>query len=318
MSFEPETFEHRPVMVDQIVELFAAVPGGFLLDATVGAGGHAAALLDAHEQLRLLGIDQDPDALVAAGAALARFGPRALLEHGRFDRLAEIVRQREAQPVSGVLFDLGVSSPQVDRASRGFSYRHEGPLDMRMDPSRARTADDVVNQTPEDELAEILHEYGDERFARRIARAIVANRPVRSTAELADIVAGAVPAPARRRGGNPAKRTFQAIRIDVNDELRLLAPSLDAAVDLLAPGGRIAVLSYHSGEDRIAKQRLRTAATGGCTCPPRLPCGCGARPTLRLLRSRSTRPDPAELESNPRSASARLRAGEKLPVEQAA
>ena len=211
-----------------------------------------------------------------------------------------------------MLFDLGVSSPQLDQAERGFSYRHDAPLDMRMDRSSGLTAADVVNTYDVADLAAVLREYGDERFATRIARAIVAARPVTTTGQLADLVRDAIPAPARRRGGHPAKRTFQAVRIEVNRELDILPSSLDQGIDLLAPGGRIAVLSYHSGEDRIVKDRLRQAETGGCTCPPGLPCVCGAEPTVRLLKRGGWTPSPAELSENPRSESARLRAAERL------
>jgi 16S rRNA (cytosine1402-N4)-methyltransferase len=242
-------------------------------------------------------------------------GDRVRLRRARFDQLAEIVGEEGTGAVAGVLFDLGVSSPQFDRPGRGFSYRGEGPLDMRMDPSQPASAADVVNGAGEERLARILAEYGDERFARRIARAIVAARPLATTTELADVVAGAIPAPARRRGGHPARRTFQAIRIEVNQELVVLPPALDQALDLLAPGGRCVVLSYHSGEDRIVKQRFTDAATGGCQCPPQLPCQCGARPTVRIVR-RGVKPPAAEAAANRRAQSARLRAVEKLAVDE--
>jgi len=307
-------FAHRPVMADEIVELFAPVPAGWVVDATLGGAGHARALLEAHPHLRVLGIDQDPDALAVATTRLAGYGERARAARARFDRLAEVVaREVPGEPVVGALFDLGVSSPQLDRAERGFSYRHDAPLDMRMDPSAARTADDVVNGYDQADLARVLRRYGDERYAGRIARAIVAARPVRTTGELADLVRDAIPAPARRRGGHPAKRSFQAIRIEVNEELDVLPVALDAAIEALAPGGRLAVLSYHSGEDRIVKQVLRDAETGGCTCPPGLPCACGATPVVRLLRRGGRTPSPAEVEANPRAESARLRSAEKLP-----
>jgi 16S rRNA (cytosine1402-N4)-methyltransferase len=222
------------------------------------------------------------------------------------------VQQLETTPVSGVLFDLGVSSPQLDRAARGFSYRHDAPLDMRMDQRQVRTAADIVNGTGEQELAGILRAFGDERFARRIARAIVAARPVATTAELAELVRDAIPAPARRTGGHPAKRTFQAIRIAVNEELDVLAPAIDAGIAALQPGGRCAVLSYHSGEDRIVKARLRHAATGGWKGPAHLPPPSGVHPTVRLLKAGSWTPPAEELAANPRAASARLRAAEKL------
>lgn len=311
----PPGFRHAPVMVDEVVGLFAPVPQGWVIDATVGGGGHAGALLAAHSQLRVLGLDQDPAALAAAAERLAPFGERVRLVRARFDRLADVVDAEAVEPVVGVLFDLGVSSPQLDHAERGFSYRHPGPLDMRMDPAGALTADDIVNQWSADALADLLRRNSDERHARRIAAAIVAHRPLHSTTELAEVVRTAIPAATRRRGGHPAKRTFQALRIAVNAELDVLGPSLDEAIEALRPAGRIAVLSYHSGEDRIVKDRLRHAATGGCTCPAELPCACGARPVLRLLRSGGWTPSSEEVAANPRAGSARLRAGEKLGPE---
>ena len=315
-----ETFGHDPVMVEEIVELFRPVPPGAVVDATVGLGGHARALLAALDHIRLIGLDRDADALAAAASALAGFGERVTLGQARFDQLSTVLRDRSAgsvperneRGVSGVLFDLGVSSPQLDRAERGFSYRHEGPLDMRMDQRQALTAADVVNRYDEGELASVLARYGDERFARRIARAVVAARPLTTTTELAELVRAAIPAPARRRGGDPARRTFQALRIGVNGELEALGPALDAAVAELAPGGRCVVLAYHSGEDRIVKDRFRNAATGGCTCVPGLPCVCGARPLVRELRPMKRRPTAAEVASNPRAESAVLRAVERL------
>jgi 16S rRNA (cytosine1402-N4)-methyltransferase len=305
-------FDHEPVLVREITELFAPVPAGMLIDGTVGGGGHARALLEAHPQLDLLGLDHDDDALAAAATTLAPFGTRVRLRNARFDRLSEVMREEGIDFVSGVLFDLGVSSPQLDRAERGFSYRFDAPLDMRMDRSQARTAADVVNGYDRDELARVLREFGDERYAGRIATAIVAARPVRRTTELADIVRDAIPAPARRRGGHPAKRTFQALRIEVNAELDVLAPSLVQGIDALVAGGRFAVLSYHSGEDRIVKQTFRDAETGGCTCPPGLPCVCGAEPKVRLLKRGAWKPSAREVAENPRSESARLRAVERL------
>jgi 16S rRNA (cytosine1402-N4)-methyltransferase len=308
----PTAFRHLPVMVDQIVELFTPVPPGWVVDATVGGAGHAAALLARHEHLRVLGLDQDADALAAAAERLRPFGDRARLHRTRFDSLDAIVQQLGTTPVSGVLFDLGVSSPQLDRAARGFSYRHDAPLDMRMDQRQVQTAADIVNTTDERELAGLLRAFGDERFARRIARAVVAARPVETTGQLAEIVRDAIPAPARRTGGHPAKRTFQAIRIALNAELDVLAPAIDAGLAALQPGGRGAVLSYHSGEDRIVKARLRHAATGGWTGPAHLPPPSGVHPTVRLLKAGSWTPPAAEAAANPRAASARLRAAEKL------
>ena len=310
-----EGFEHRPVMLDEIVELFRPVPPGLIVDATVGGGGHARALLDALPRHRLLGLDQDADALVAANVTLSGFEDRVTLRQARFDRLEDMVREAGGEPVAAVLFDLGVSSPQVDRPERGFSYRQDAPLDMRMDRRQPLTAADVINTYPVERLTSLIYDYGDERFASRIANAIVTARPLTSTAQLVDVIRSAIPAPARRRGGHPAKRTFQALRIEVNSELDVLGPALDQAVEVLVPGGRCAVLAYHSGEDKIVKDRFREAETGGCVCPPGLPCVCGAKPRVRLLRRGARKPSAAEVAVNPRAESARLRAIEKLPVE---
>lgn len=305
-------FVHRPVMEAEVVELFGPIPAGVLVDATVGGGGHAGALLAALPQIRLLGLDRDPAAVHAARARLAEFGDRATVVQARFDRLAEVMSSAAIPKVSGVLFDLGVSSHQFDRPERGFSYRFEAPLDMRMDPSTTTTAADLVNTLPESDLRSLIARYGDERFASRIASAIVSARPVGTTTELAATVRGAIPAPARRRGGDPAKRTFQALRLAVNQELEVLQPALEAALSALVVGGRCVVLAYHSGEDRIVKAEFRGAATGWCTCPDRLPCVCGATPSARLLRKGSRKPAAAEVLDNPRAESARLRAIEKI------
>ena len=305
-------YTHRPVMVDEVVDIFRPVPSGTVVDATVGGGGHAAAILAAVPHVSVLGLDRDADAITAATTSLARFGGRIELRQVRFDALADIMDELALQTISGALFDLGVSSPQFDRADRGFSYRFDAPLDMRMDQRQSRTAADIVNDADVDQLTRVLREYGDERYARRIARAVVAARPLHTTTELADVVRDAIPAPARRRGGHPAKRTFQALRIHVNDELAVLPDALDQAIRALAPGGRCAVLSYHSGEDRIVKARFREAATGGCVCPPGLPCTCGATPLARELRPLKRKPKASEIADNPRAESAVLRAVEKI------
>ncbi|MFZ9929396.1 MAG: 16S rRNA (cytosine(1402)-N(4))-methyltransferase RsmH [Ilumatobacteraceae bacterium] len=304
-------FAHVPVMRDEIVALFASVPRGFVLDATLGGAGHAVALLEAHEHLSILGVDRDPNALAAAGARLNVYADRVRTSHRRFDDIDGALDDSEVSELSGALFDLGVSSHQFDAPERGFSYRQSAPLDMRMNPMDRGTADDLVNEADESTLARILRDYSDERFAGRIARAIVAARPIHDTVALADIVAAAIPAPARRRGGHPAKRTFQALRIAVNNELEILPTTLDRVIGRTVRGGRVAVLSYHSGEDRIVKDRFRFHSTGGCTCPRQLPCGCGAVSTVRLVRTTST-PSDIEVESNPRSASARLRVVEVI------
>ncbi len=315
---EVPAFSHDPVMVEVIVDLFNVVPPGLLVDATLGGAGHAARLLAARPDCRLLGIDRDPAALAAAGQRLAPFADRVILRHARFDQLASIMHDLALDPskaqdagASGVLFDLGVSSHQLDVAERGFSYRNDGPLDMRMDPTEPWSAADIVNGCTEAELTRILYDNADERFAGRIARAIVAHRPIETTGELAEIVRSAIPAAARRTGGHPAKRTFQAIRIEVNGELSILAGALREAIDVTVPGGRVAVLSYHSGEDRIVKSTFVNTMTGGCTCPPQLPCVCSAVRTVRTVRAPSTA-SKAERLANRRAESVRLRVVEKL------
>lgn len=309
-------FHHDPVMVDEIVATFAAVPAGVVLDATLGGGGHSEAILASRDDVSVLGLDRDPDALAAASERLDRFGDRVMTFRCRFDELDAAMESHQVTELSGALFDLGVSSPQLDRADRGFSYRHDGPLDMRMDTDATWSADDVVNGYDEDRLTDVIRRFGDERFAARIATAIVAARPIETTTQLAAVVTSAIPAPARRTGGHPAKRTFQAIRIEVNGELDALPDALDKAIDALSPGGRLAVLSYHSGEDRIAKDRIRHAETGGCECPPDLPCVCGAIKTVRVVRRVPKRPGETERAANRRAESARFRVAEKLSVEE--
>jgi len=311
-------FSHQPVMQQEIVDAFAPAcentTNGWLIDATLGGAGHSSALLNAYPQLQICGIDQDDIARTAAAEKLAGFAGRTKIVAARFDALQQVVAQNDISPVVGVLFDLGVSSPQLDQAERGFSYRLEGPLDMRMDQERALTAEIVVNTYSVEQLAEILSQYGDERFAFRIAKAIEKNRPIHTTTQLSDIVKEAIPAATRRAGGHPAKRTFQAIRIEVNAELEILATALRGAIEVLVPGGRLAVLSYHSGEDRIVKEVLRNAETGGCECPATLPCACGAVAQVRLIKRGGQTPTEAELRANLRSQSARLRVAEKLAV----
>ena len=301
-------FEHTPAMLTEVVEFFSDVPSGTLLDATLGGGGHAAALLESRPDLRLIGIDQDSTAIAAATAHLGRFGDRVYIAHARFDAMETIVRSRLLdEPLVGVLFDLGVSTAQIDTPARGFSFRFDGPLDMRMDPRQARTAADIVNSIEPRELESLLRANGETRLSRRIADAIVAARPITRTAQLADVVAAAVPGAARRRG-HPARRVFQALRIATNEELSILPDAIDEAISLTRTGGRVVVLSYHSGEDQITKERLSFAATGGCTCIPELPCVCGAIATARILTRGARLPSPAEIALNPRAEAARLRA----------
>ncbi|MDW3212773.1 MAG: 16S rRNA (cytosine(1402)-N(4))-methyltransferase RsmH [Ilumatobacteraceae bacterium] len=305
-------FDHVPVMRQEIVDALAPTPPGVMVDATLGGGGHSEAFLEARDDVRILGLDRDQDALDFATRRLEPFGERVMTHRCRFDQLREALDAHDVDGITGALFDLGVSSPQLDRPERGFSYRHDGPLDMRMDGDAPWSADDVVNGYAEADLSRVIHRYGDERFARRIAAAIVAARPIESTTRLAEVITSAIPAPARRTGGHPAKRTFQAIRIEVNGELDALPDALDQAIEALVPGGRLAVLSYHSGEDRIAKERIRAAETGGCECPPELPCVCGAVKTVRIVRGVPKRPGAEEQSRNRRASSARLRVAEKL------
>ena len=309
---------HAPVMVARITALLATDRPGVLVDATLGAGGHAVALLEAsHPETVLVGFDRDADALAVARRRLAPFGDRAVLVHDAYDTLDVHLAGDGFGPVLGVLYDLGVSSLQLDTAGRGFSFRAPAPLDMRMDPRQETTAADLVNTLSEGELAAVLRGYGEERSAGRIARAIVAARPLHTTTQLAELVAGAVPARVRFGPVHPATRTFQALRIATNGELDRLRASLPQALGLAAPaadtvrGGRIAVLSYHSLEDRIAKAAFADAATG-CICPPELPvCGCGRVPLVRSLTRGADTPDPDEVAANPRARSARFRAVER-------
>ncbi len=316
-----EAFPHQPVMATEVIDLLSGVPGGLVLDATLGGAGHARALLEAHPGIRLLGIDRDPIAVAAATGELAVFGDRAIIRRVRFDSLGDIVRQvqdelgtpENERGITGALFDLGVSSPQLDVAERGFSYRRDAALDMRMDPTVGRTAADVVNDSSEESLVELFADNGETRFARRIARAIIAARPITTTGQLADVVREAIPAATRRTGGHPARRVFQAVRIAVNEELDQLRTGLDAALELLRPGGRCVVISYHSGEDRLVKTTFTRAVTDDCHCPPGLPCVCGADPQFRLVYRGSRRPSEAEVTRNHRSEAARLRVVERLP-----
>jgi len=308
---------HVPVMTDRVLALFAPAlrpQGSVLLDATLGRAGHASALLSQHPGLTLIGVDADEAAIEESRRILAPYGGRVTLVHARYDAIGEILAALGQPSVHGVLFDLGVSSPQLDDPDRGFAYSYDAPLDMRMDRSGPLTAADVVNTYPAARLAQVLREYGEERYARRIADAVVRERsaaPLTSTMRLSEIVRDSIPAPARRTGGNPAKRTFQALRIEVNGELEALRLALPAALDAVAVGGRIVVLAYHSLEDRMVKQAL--AASAADTTPPGLPVQLeAARPRFRLLTRGAQRPTTEEVAANPRAASARLRAAERV------
>jgi 16S rRNA (cytosine1402-N4)-methyltransferase len=301
---------HVPVMVGQVVRGLRPRPGARLVDATVGLGGHAAALLEAAPDTRLLGIDRDPAALQAAAERLRPFGDRLRLRRGSFDEIGSLLADERWDGADGMLLDLGVSSLQLDTASRGFSFRQAGPLDMRMDPGAALTAEAVVNTWDEQELAAALSELGEEPRARAVARAIVRARPLASTLVLADVVAQVLGR--GRQGLHPATRTFQAIRILVNDELGALERFLADGWTLLRPGGRLAILAYHSLEDRRVKEAFRRLAAT-CLCPPGLPrCICGWHARVRQVTTRPLRPEAEEVAANPRARSARLRIVERL------
>ncbi len=304
---------HVPALAREVVEQFAGLAPGVVVDATVGGGGHAAAILDAAPQLRVLGVDRDPEARAESARRFAD-EPRARVVAGSFGDLAAVLADAAdvlaGDPVVGVLMDLGVSSHQLDAAARGFSFRSDAPLDMRMDPTRGETAAQYLERVDEHELARALRANGEARYAGAIARAVVAARPA-TTGELVAAVESAVPAAARRRG-HVATRTFQAVRVEVNDEAGELARGLADALDALAVGGVLAVISYHSGEDRVVKAFLRDAETGGCTCPPGLPCVCGAVARVSVLRNGAILARADEVAANPRSRSARLRVARKV------
>ncbi len=309
---------HVPVFLDRVVQLLTPAlrhESAVCVDATLGAGGHTEALLTALPNLTVVGIDRDEYALELAQRRLGQFGSRFIAAHAVYDEIGEVLAGLDIPDVDGVLFDLGVSSMQLDIAQRGFAYAQDGPLDMRMDQSSDLTADEVVNTYAPKDLERILRRYGEERFANRIVRRIVSERekaPIRTSRQLADLVKDSVPAATRRTGGNPAKRTFQALRIEVNGELDVLERALPAARRVLAPHGRIVVLSYHSLEDRMVKREFVQSSTS--SSPPGLPMDLpGTEPTTRLLTKGAQPPDATEIEENPRAASAKLRAIEKLP-----
>jgi 16S rRNA (cytosine1402-N4)-methyltransferase len=309
---------HVPVLLKEVIELMQPQPGGLYIDGTVGAGGHAAAILAASEpDGELFGFDRDAQALEIARRRLAEFGERVHLFQANFKDLSQLARRYQVPPADGILLDLGLSSLQVDQPERGFSFQVDGPLDMRMDPGAGQTAADLVNHLPEDELADLIYRYGEERHSRRIARAMVKARPLDRTEVLARVVAAAAP---RRRGRqtkaaiHPATRTFQALRIAVNDELGALERVLPQALPLLKPGGRLAVISFHSLEDRIVKQYFKQESQD-CICPPERPiCTCGHQASIRLVTKKPIMAGSTELNSNPRARSAKLRVVELKEV----
>ena len=310
----PNATDHVPVLADEVREALAVQPDETVVDATFGAGGHSELLAaDLRGSGKLIAIDRDPSVRPYFDSVRKSTGVQGRLLRGEFSDVLEQLAANDVR-ADAILFDLGVSSMQVDRPERGFSYATDAPLDMRMDPASELSARELVNEEGERELSRIFKDYGEERYARQIARTIVRRRreqPIERTGELVEIIRSAIPAPARFGDGHPAKRVFQALRIAVNDELGSLEHALPAALDMLRPGGRLAVISFHSLEDRIVKRFLR-AQEKGCTCPPDFPvCVCGHEPALRALSRRPVKPSPAEVAANPRSASARLRAAVK-------
>jgi 16S rRNA (cytosine1402-N4)-methyltransferase len=314
-SVLPTESDHVPVLADEVVAALDPRPGETVVDATFGAGGHAALLA---ARLRgngkLIAIDRDPTVAPYFERFRRATGVRARLLHGEFSATLEQLAGNGSR-ADVILLDLGVSSMQLDRPERGFSYAVDAPLDMRMDPNATYSARELVNDSGERDLADIFKRYGEERFSRQIARAIVRRRkqsPFERTGELVDVIKAAIPAPARFGEGHPAKRVFQALRIEVNDELGAVERALPAALEMLRPGGRLGVICFHSLEDRIVKRFLRTAEHG-CTCPPDFPvCACGSEPTMRATPRRAIRPSAAEVARNPRAQSARLRVGTKV------
>ena len=307
-------FSHRPVMLDECIENLAIKPDGIYVDGTAGGGGHSFAIASRLIDGKLIAIDQDEAAIAAAGARLAPLGERARVVRNNFRNLAQVCAELGIDGIDGLLLDLGVSSYQLDTPERGFSYQADAPLDMRMDKRNPLSAYEVVNTYSQEDLRRILFEYGEERFAPRIASAICRAReeaPIQTTGELVELIKKAMPA-AARDGGHPAKRSFQAIRIEVNAELDVIAPAIRSAVNLLRPGGRIVIITFHSLEDRIVKQTFADL-TGGCTCPKNFPvCVCGNRPQMKIITRKPILPSAAELEENRRSHSAKVRVAEKL------
>ncbi len=308
-------FLHRSVLLDECIENLNIDPNGIYIDGTAGGGGHSYEIAKRLTGGRLIAIDQDEAAIAAAGKRLSEFGDRVTIVRNNFSNIADVCRELDIKKINGVLLDLGVSSYQLDTAERGFSHNADAPLDMRMDRRNQLDAYTVVNLYPEDKIRKIIYDYGEDRFAPKIAAAIVRRReikPIETTGELVDVIKSAIPAAAREGGHHPAKRTFQAIRIEVNGELSVIQPAIESASELLAPGGRIAIITFHSLEDRIVKQSY-VRLSEGCTCPPRIPvCVCGNKPKVKIISRKPILPTDTEIEENPRSRSAKLRVAEKL------
>lgn len=308
-------FAHEPVLLRETIEALNLVPNGCYVDCTLGGAGHSLGILSAEPSIRLIGIDQDPEALERAKYRLQRYGEQIILVHDNFRNLKEILTGLQISRVDGILMDIGVSSPQLDQGERGFSYHKEARLDMRMNPQNPLDAWTVVNTYSKEELTRIISQYGEENWAARISQFIVEKRavePINTTQDLVDVIKDAIPIGARQGGPHPARRTFQALRIAVNDELGALQDALEQAVDVLEPAGRLAVISFHSLEDRIVKSYFHDLL-GKCICPPSLPvCGCGQKAIVRLVNRKPITASHAELEKNPRARSAKLRVVEKL------
>ena len=304
-------FKHKAVMLDEVLSVVDRIPSGVFIDATVGGASHSEEILARRLDLEIVAIDRDHSALEAARCRLEKFSERVKFFHDSFSSLEKVLNEENISSISGFLFDLGVSSPQLDNAERGFSYRFEGPVDMRMDVSQRNTASHLINSLEQSELQRIIEKNSDERFAARIAASIVKNRPVENTLEFAELIKKAIPAAARRRGGHPAKRTFQAIRMEVNQEMEELISGLSASIERLKSKGCGIVISYHSGEDRKVKELFKQAVTGGCSCPRKLPCVCGAVRKGVLPHSGKT-PSNDEIQKNRRAKSARMRVLEGL------
>jgi len=308
-------FHHVSVLLEECIEGLAIQPDGIYVDGTLGGAGHSSRIAGELTTGRLIGIDRDPVALKAAGKRLEPYADRVTLVHSNFCEMASALQELDISGVDGILLDLGVSSPQLDEVERGFSYMADAPLDMRMNGEDALTANTVVNTWSYEELKKILYEYGEERYAPQIAANICRRReaaPIRTTLELVDVIRSAMPPAALREKQHPAKRSFQAIRIAVNDELNSVAKAMEHAIPLLNPGGRLAVITFHSLEDRIVKNAMASAAKG-CTCPPSFPvCVCGKKPLVKLISRKPIVSGEEELERNPRARSAKLRICEKL------
>lgn len=308
-------FSHRSVLLDECIEALNIDPDGIYIDGTAGGGGHSYEIAKRLKGGRLIAIDRDEAAISAASRRLSKFGDRVTVVRNNFSNIADVCRELDITSINGVLLDLGVSSYQLDTAERGFSHNNDAPLDMRMDRRAELDAYTVVNLYTEDKLRRIIYDYGEDRFAPRIASAIVRRReikPIETTGELVDVIKSAIPAAAREGGHHPAKRTFQAIRIEVNGELDAIRPAIESATNLLAPNGRIAIITFHSLEDRIVKQTYASLAEG-CKCPPRIPvCVCGNKPRVKVISKKPILPSETEIEENPRSRSAKLRVAEKL------